>query len=98
MQSPSGWEHLGQKFWDRVEPDPNSDCWIFQSNATVAYYNGKTLLSYVAGSDGRQRHRACRRRLCANPDHIREGHYNMGTPYAPRPRTRRQFYRQYSQC
>jgi hypothetical protein len=98
MQAPDGWEHLGADFWNRVEPDPDSSCLIFQSTATRASYNGKTLLSYITGGDGRQKHRSCRRRMCANPDHIADGHFDMGTPYAPRPRTQRQFSRQYSQC
>jgi hypothetical protein len=97
MQAPDGYENLGQAFWDRVEPDPNSDCLIFQSTATRPTYGGKTLLAYITG-DGSQKHRACRRRMCANPEHIQEGHYTPGVPFARRPRTRRQFNRQYSQC
>jgi hypothetical protein len=98
MQPPEGYEHLGQAFWDRVEPDPDTDCLIFQSNATRAYYQGQSLVSFLAGGDGRQRYRACRRHMCANPDHIQEGHYEAGTPFPRRVRTSSQFDRQYSQC
>lgn len=98
MKSPEGYEHLGQEFWDRVVPDPESSCFIFQSTATRPYYNGKTLLSFLTGGDGRQRHRSCRRRMCANPDHIADGHFEARAPYPPRPRSRSQFSRQYSQC
>jgi hypothetical protein len=98
MKAPEGYEHLGEDFWARVEPDPDTDCLIFQSTATRPYYQGKTLLSFLTGGDGRQKHRACRRRMCANPDHIQDGHFDMGTPYARRPRSSSQFARQYSQC
>ncbi|MFE2100860.1 hypothetical protein [Streptomyces sp. NPDC059468] len=98
MKAPEGYEHLGQEFWDRVEPDPDTDCLIYQSTATRPYYQGKSLLTFLTGGDGSQKHRACRRRMCANPDHIQEGHFSPGTPFAKRPRTRGQFDRQYSQC
>jgi hypothetical protein len=97
MNAPEGYEHLGQDFWDRVEPDPDSDCYIFQSSATRVFYKGKTLLSFLTGEGG-QKHRACRRHRCANPDHVEEGHFDLRTPYARRPRSRSQFSRQYSQC
>jgi hypothetical protein len=98
MRAPEGYEHLGEEFWDRVEPDPDSDCLIFQSTAMRPYYNGKSLVSFLSGSDGRQRYRACRRRMCANPDHLKEGNFQVGDPFPKRPRTQHQFDRQYSQC
>jgi hypothetical protein len=97
MLAPDGYEHLGQAFWDRVEPDPDSACLIFQSTATRPTYRSQSLLSFITGGAG-QKHRACTRRMCANPDHIQEGHYTPGVPFARRPRTRGQFDRQYSQC
>jgi SNF2 family DNA or RNA helicase len=49
MKAPEGYEHLGEDFWARVEPDPDTDCLIFQSTATRPYYQGKTLLSFLTG-------------------------------------------------
>jgi hypothetical protein len=98
MQAPEGYEHLGQAFWDRVEPDPDTDCLIFQSNATRAYYQGQSLVAFLTGGDRRTKHRACRRHMCANPDHIQEGTYPFKDPFPKRPRSQRQFSRQYNQC
>lgn len=97
MLPPDGYEHLGQEFWDRVEPDPDSDCLIFQSTATRPAYKGQGLLRFITGSV-LPMHRACERRMCANPDHVREGHYEPRVPFAKRCRSRSQFARQYSQC
>jgi hypothetical protein len=97
MLPPEGYEHLGQAFWDRVQPDPDSGCLIFQSTATRLTYKGQSMLSFVTG-DSSRKHRACTRRMCVNPDHIQDGNYTPGDAFARRPRTRSQFDRQYSQC
>jgi hypothetical protein len=99
MNAPEGYEHLDALFWDRVEPDPDSSCLIYQTKSLSPSYKGKTLLSYLVGSGAAaQRHRSCYRAKCVNPDHIAEGKYTPRAVYAPRVKTSSQFDRQYSQC
>jgi hypothetical protein len=103
VKAPEGFEHLDQEFWDRVEIDPDSDCYIYQTEAANPSYNKKTLLSYLMGTTGPQRrHRACFRKKCVNADHLVNTTYNSGNP--PPRRTGRgsagkvRFSQWYSQC
>lgn len=100
MIPPEGFEHLGQDFWDRVEPDPNSDCLIYHSEAMRPSHNGRSLVSFLTGGSSERHYRACRRRMCANPDHLQQGNYPMQDPYPKRPfrQGRWTFDRQYRQC
>lgn len=103
MQALEGYEHLGQDFWDHVEPDEESSCLIFRSNVFHPNYGGTTIMAYVAGH-GRLKHRTCERRLCVHPDHIREGRNDSAESrdnYRAVPRkvrSQRQFNRWFSQC
>lgn len=103
MEPLTDYEHLGSEFWGRVTPDPDSDCLIFRSDACVPSFKGVTLLVALLGpARGKQRHRACQRNKCVNPDHITEGRVELHLPtqrHVGRGRLGKQrFERWYSQC
>jgi hypothetical protein len=99
VQAPEGYEHLDPGFWDRVQPDPDSDCLLFQSCAISKHtYAGKEILAYLTAGDMRPKHRKCRRPKCVNPEHLVWSVYTPPRPRSRKPRTQGSFNRWYAQC
>lgn len=73
---------LPDRFWNKVMPEPNSGCWLWDGCTTVGYgriyMDGKLALahrvSYEAHKgpipDGLQVDHLCRVKSCVNPDHL----------------------------
>lgn len=103
MEAPEGYEHLDPEFWDRVIPDPSSDCWIFQTDSPRGSYKSVTLLVALLGpANGQRRYRKCERLKCVNPEHVVEGVPHRENPKPRRvgrgPAGQRRFERWYAQC
>ena len=73
---------LPQSFWDRVEPEPNTGCWLWMSYTSDGYgrttISGKFKLTHriafeaIFGPvpDGLVLDHLCRVRSCVNPSHL----------------------------
>ena len=93
-----GDSRLPDRFWDKVEPEPNTGCWLWSAavnQAGYAWYNVSGdpdrghRVSYEAlvGAipDGLEIDHLCRVRCCVNPDHLEAVPHrvNMHRGFAP---------------
>lgn len=74
------------RFWNRVRPDPETGCWIWQggthrngygwvgvpprSNRPIYTHRAAYQLAFGAIPEGHEVYRRCQRPLCCNPDHM----------------------------
>jgi hypothetical protein len=82
-QATYGHGALPERFWDKVIPEPNSGCWLWDANQTRGGYGlfrmGELMryahvLAFEAARgprpDGMDLDHLCRVRCCVNPDHL----------------------------
>lgn len=73
---------LPARFWDKVQPEPMTGCWLFVGAQAKGYghlgMNGKVLRAHRIAfmvenevPDGMVVDHKCRVRCCVNPDHLR---------------------------
>lgn len=83
MSARFGDERLPERFWDKVEPEPNTGCWLWTSTGVGQGYGGGTdrnkkyyahrrAYEALVGPipPGLQIDHKCRVRICCNPDHL----------------------------
>lgn len=78
-----GDSRLPQRFWDKVQPEPNTGCWLWTGTVTnhgrpVFKIDSKMVVSYKLTIKlehgprpaGKECSHLCDQKLCVNPDHV----------------------------
>jgi Zinc-binding loop region of homing endonuclease len=78
-----GDNRLPKRFWDKVQPEPNTGCWLWTGSANQngrpqfwgdgtnhRPYKIATELERGPCPDGKECSHLCDQKLCVNPDHV----------------------------
>ncbi len=77
------WDKLPERMLQKISPEPNSGCWLWEGAWTTAGYGSMTLnykryyphiycyeLANGPVPDGLELDHLCRMRCCCNPEHV----------------------------
>jgi hypothetical protein len=78
-----GDNRLPKRFWDKVQPEPNTGCWLWAAaddgrgrpffridGVTTRAYKLTTELEHGPCPAGKECSHLCDQKICVNPDHI----------------------------
>ena len=100
-----GDNRLPQRFWDKVQPEPNSGCWLWTASTrkdgrpqfrlgkkVTRPYQLTTKLEHGPCPDGKEHSHLCDQPLCVNPQHIiHETHQENSARKRGKPQSNRSF-------
>jgi hypothetical protein len=73
-----------KRFWDKVDPEPTSGCWLWNAGCSAAgygslrvqkkSYSAHRFSAFLHGFDmSQQINHKCHNRVCVNPEHLYSG-------------------------